>query len=159
MALSDIIGRVIELHDVPGRGINRQAAIEAAVPLVMEDAEVLGQVVRDGIGKRIKDMATKRRRAAQSEDGEPNMPTLFGDLRVRYPLDDTERVIKRTEDLTRIELRHCIQVRRAQVKADEAHLKAMEDAERAVAPFWDANPGLTFGGVMALYLSSRAAAE
>lgn len=159
MALADIVGCVIERHDVPGRGINRQAAIETAVPLVMADTEALDQIVREGIGRRIKDLATKRRRAAQSEDAGPEMPSLFGDLRPRYALDAEERFIKRTEDLTRVELRRCIQIRRQQLKADEAHVKAMEDAERLVARFWDAHPDMTFGEVTGLYLASRAAAE
>ncbi len=159
-SISDIVGRVIELCETPAAGIDVHRAIEVGMPLVRNDPDMMDQLAREGLAKRIKDQATRIARQMEGESPDDgDQLDFFGKLRPRYALDTDGRRLKNTRDLTRIEFRRLITIREEQVAADMAHLKILRDAEDAVSLLWDFHPDLAFGQVMDLYLSQRSAAD
>lgn len=157
MRLSDLIGQLIEEYDQPGYGIDMHAAAAAGVERVQSDEDVTQELIRDAIWKRIKDAAQRAKRNAEKSD-QNDQPTLFN-LRARHAIDAEARVVKRTEDLTRLEFKRLINIRWEQVQADQAYLNELMKAEAALSPIWDAHPEATYGEVERIYAASRTAAE
>lgn len=157
MRLNDIIAQLIEDYDRPGHGIDMQAAANAGVEMVKADDDIAGQLIHDAIWKRIKDASTKAKKQAEQSDGN-DQPTLFN-LRPRHAIDTDARVVKRTEDLSRLEFKRLIQIRWDQVQADQAYLNELIKADAALAPIWDQHPEYTYGQAEAAYVASRTAAE
>lgn len=157
MRLNDIIAKLIEDYDRPGQGIDMQAAASAGVDIVKADDEIAVQLIHDAIRKRIKDASTRAKKQAEQSDTN-DQPTLFN-LRPRHAIDTEARVVKRTEDLTRLEFKRLIQIRWDQVQADQAYLNELIKAEAALSPIWDAHPDYTYGQAEQAYIASRSAAE
>ena len=157
MRLNDIIAHLIEEYDRPGQGIDMQAAATAGVEMVKSDDEATSQLIHDAIWKRIKDASTKAKGQAERSDSN-DQPTLFN-VRPRHAVDTEGRVIKRTEDLSRLEFKRLIQIRWEQVQADQAYLNELMKADAALAPVWDAHPEYTYGQAERAYMASRTAAE
>jgi hypothetical protein len=79
---------------------------------------------------------------------------VFG-LRPRYVLDDEDRNVKRTDWLSRAEVRKLIEIRRSQLTADPRQLEKIRTAEETVGPLWDLHPEFLFGQIIDLYLRNR----
>lgn len=154
MPLNDILAQAID-ETRHGPSLSTHEAIEAALPRVKEDEEALDQILREGLGKRIKDMVTKelRKRATESA-GQGLLP--FDQLRKAYALDTDGRMIKNTDALTRGEWERIREIRRKQIEADTAHLKLLDDVTEMVDDIWQPRPELTFGEVKALWFRSAA---
>lgn len=157
MRFNDIIGKLIQEYDLPGQGIDMEAAASAGVEMVKADDEIADQLIHDAIWKRIKDAATKAKKQAETTD-ENSQPTLFN-VRPRHAIDTEGRVVKRTEDLSRFEWKRIIQIRWDQVQADQAYLNELMKADAALSPIWDEHPDYTYGEAEAAYAASRVAAE
>lgn len=152
--LSDVIGRVIEeTRDAFGR-IDTNAAVMNARPMLDDDdCEVL---IADALGKRIKDAATKASRSeAKRSPAQKSFP--FPDLRVSHAIDIDGRYIKLTTEMTEMEFRRVIDIRRKQVEDDKAYLDILERAYRDVEPLWRAMPDATFGEVCRVHTGEIAA--
>lgn len=159
MRLSDIVSDIIEQHDRPGVGINMHAATKALVLAIEADPEHRSQLLWEAAGKRIKAAATAARKEAEGTDENCTQLPLLANLRPRYALDGEDRVVKRTEDLTRLELRRVIQIRRDQIKHDVAHLDALVKVEADLAAVWDLNPAMTLGQCALAAVAAGIAAE
>ena len=157
MRLNDVIAHLIEEYERPGAGIDMHAATEAGVRMVKGDDETLESLVREALYKRIKGACTNARRRAETSDANVRQPALF-DLRTRHALDTEGRYIKRTEDLTQIEFRRLIEIRRQQLEADKAYLDELEKAEAALRPIWTRHPEYTYGEAEQAYMAGRMAA-
>ena len=155
--LNDAIGRAIELHDHPGQGIEVHSCVKTAWGLLKDDDESVEILCKEAIAKRIKDKVTNASRNAATASS-TQLP-LFPNLRAAYALDIDGRRLKDTRDLSRMEFKRLIVIRRDQLTADAAHLKHLTDAEREVAALWDASPGKTFGEICDIYAAQRRAAE
>lgn len=155
MSLNDIIGRAVELCQRAG-SVDVHRVVNTALPFVMDDDETRDMLVRDALGRRVKDSLTKLSRAAGDE---VKQASFFGDhLRRRYALDLEGRVIKETEFLSRFEFERIISIREKQIVADMAHLEVLKRARDALAPIWDRNPTYTYGEAEAAFLAAERAA-
>lgn len=152
MSLSRIISDAIEANEADGT-INRQGAINVAVPLILADEELTEMCVRGHTSKLITSSSKKRTR--ESANASPEQIGLFG-LRDRYTLENEEGNIKRTEALTRSEFKSIIALRQNQVNADLAHLDRLRRAEFETQAIWDAHPDWTWGNVEAEYSRTQA---
>jgi hypothetical protein len=83
---------------------------------------------------------------------------VFG-VHEQYALDLEERSIKLTDEMVELEFLRLIGVRKASVERDLAHIAVLEDAHKALRPYWRRDPALTFKEATGLYLRDRAAAE
>src|SRR4051812_42658944 len=136
-------------------------AIQAGRPRVIADPEALIYLVDEGIGRHLtqtstRSLGTRRKRQFGGRDDprQTNMFEAFG-LRPRYALDTEERDVKRTDWLSRAEVRKLIEIRRSQVTADTRHLEKIRTAEETVGPLWDLHPEFLFGQIIDLYLRNR----
>jgi len=152
--LTDIVSEVIASTQDAEGSINTGVAVTKGVPLVKADAEAVDQCISEALAKRIKDAATRARKAA--EDAPDAQPDLF-DLRPRHALDIEGRTLKSTHALSRLEFERIRQIRRDSLASDEAYLARLDNAASALAPIWDAYPALTYGEACDLLRESRAA--
>lgn len=60
-------------------------------------------------------------------------------------IDVDARKIKLTEALSQMEFNRAMEIRRKQIKDDQAQLKEWETAGRMAAPYWRDHPDWTFG--------------
>jgi hypothetical protein len=164
VALRDIIADLIEEFEPEGSSIKTHHAIQAGRPRVMADPEALICLVDEGLGRHLTLTSTRTlgsgRRGKFGSRNDPrqtNMFEAFG-LRPRYALDTEEREVKRTDWLTRAEIRKLIALRESQLIADSKHLDKLKDAEETLGPIWDIHPELNFGQASELYFRSRDAA-
>lgn len=73
-------------------------------------------------------------------------------------IDVEARKIKLTEALSQMEFKRAMEIRRKQIKDDQAQLKEWEDAESLANPYWRKHPDWTFGQcVKAMSKDMRAA--
>jgi hypothetical protein len=160
MALREIIGDLIEEFEPTGSSIQMHEAIKAGRPRVLADPEATIMLVDEGLQRRLKQTSTRSlsvggsRRRGVDDPRQTNMFQVFG-LKCRYALDDEEKNIKRTDWLTRAEVRKLIQIRESQHINDGIHLEKIRIAEETVGPLWDEHPDLNFGQVTDLYLRTR----
>jgi hypothetical protein len=159
MGLREIIGDLIEEFEPTGSSIQMHEAIKAGRPRVLADPEATVTLVDEGLQRRLKQTSTRTLNAGGSRRGDEdprqtNMFQVFG-LKCRYALDDEEKNIKRTDWLTRAEVRKLIQIRERQHINDGNHLERIRTAEETVGPLWDEYPDLNFGQVTDLYLRTR----
>jgi hypothetical protein len=152
--LSDLANSIVAGSDMFGR-MDTHKAIEEAMPrLVDEDKDTLA---REALWNRVNNAAAKLKRTMKlSGMQEPASLSLFPDLNPRYSVDVDGRQIVLTDSLSQMEFRRVIDIRQKQIKADSAHLKVLEDAYKAVSPFWDANPEFSFGEICRVYASEPA---
>lgn len=161
MALRDIIADLIEEFEPDGSSIKTHHAIQAGRPRVMADPDALIYLVDEGLGRHLTQTSTRsqngsrRRRFGQRDD--PRQTTMFEifGLRFRYALDTEEREVKRTDWLTRAEIRKLIVLRENQLVADGKHLDKLKKAEDTLAPIWDQHPDLNFGQACEMYLRNQ----
>jgi hypothetical protein len=155
MSLADIVSDAIAATE-RNSTIVTHAAVEYAFPIVRNDDEATDQCIREALGKRIKDVATRRDRKPPGSDSETE-PLLF-DLRPRHALDTDGRTIKTTRAMTQLEFTRVREIRRQTIINDEGYLKQLDEAAAALAPIWDLYPDLTFGEAEDLYRRQRGAA-
>lgn len=154
MLLSDIVGRVIDVCKKDGR-IDTHRAIEAGLPLVLQDDDVRDKLIRDALGRAILAASTRISRAS---DG-TKQSSFFGDkLRQGYALDIDGRMIKETDSLTLIEFDRLILIREKQITDDIAHLNVLREAKRQLSPIWDVHPDYTYGQAERAFLATETAA-
>lgn len=60
-------------------------------------------------------------------------------------VDVEDRRIRLTESLNQLEFARAIEIRKKQIKDDQAQLKEWESAERIARPYWRDHPDWTFG--------------
>lgn len=154
MSLKHILHELVEEFERPGTGIDVHAAIQAGRPRVMADPDALVILVDEGLARRLTQVATRQLKlmeeTAANEGRQRDLFAAFG-LRPRYALDSDDRIIKRTDWLTRDEFRSLIDLREQQLVADLGHLDKLRQAERTLRRLWNQNPELTFGEVVRLY--------
>jgi hypothetical protein len=160
VALREIIGDLIEEFEPTGSSIQMHLAIKAGRPRVLADPEATIILVDEGIQRHLKQASTRSlnagggRRRGGEDPRQTNMFQVFG-LKCRYALDDEEKNVKRTDWLTRAEVRKLIEIRERQHINDGNHLERIRTAEETVGPLWDEHPDLNFGQVTELYLRTR----
>jgi hypothetical protein len=163
VALREIIGDLIEEFEDVGSSIKMHAAIKAGRPRVMADPDALVMLVDEGLQRHLKRTATttlgsdgtRMRKSANRDDPrQTNMYNVFG-LKPRYALDNDDLDVKRTDWLTRAEVRKLREVRQKQLFDDTRHLEKIATAEDTVGPLWDDHPDLLFGQIIELYLRLR----
>ena len=140
--LSDVIGRVVELESGP-EGIDLHHAVSVARPML--DEEDVETLICEALTKRIKDAATRGRMDAMRAADNAQSELPFPDLRVRHAVDLEGRRLVNTEDMTEMQFRRVIEIRRKQLKDDRSYLDVLEQAYRQIEPIWRAHPDLTFG--------------
>lgn len=152
--LSDRVNAAVEAARGEGRIIVHNIASALMGELTNDE---LTQAAWEGLAKRVKEAATRGKAEviARATTAQPDLPF---NLASAYALDLGEREVKLTRDLTRIELRRVIEIRRQSVEADLRSLSELERAEAVSAPIWDAHPDWLFGAVLdAAVLSAEAA--
>jgi hypothetical protein len=161
MALREIIGDLIEEFEPHGSSIQMHEAIKAGRPRVLADPEATITLVDEGLHRRLKQASTSslnvggsRRRRGGEDPRQTNMFQVFG-LKPRYALDDEEKNVKRTDWLSRAEVRKLIEIRKTQHANDGVQIELLTTAEETVGPLWDLNPQMNFGEVTELYLRTR----
>lgn len=60
-------------------------------------------------------------------------------------IDTDSHKIRLTESLSQIEFKRAIEIRRKQIKDDQANLKEWENAEQLARPYWNKHPDWSFG--------------
>ena len=153
--LSDVIGRVVELESGP-EGIDLRHAVSVARPMLDDDD--VEALVCEALTKRIKDAATRGRMEASRAVETTQSELPFPDLRVRHAVDIEGRRLVNTEDMTEMQFRRVIEIRRKQIKDDTAYLEVLENAYLHVAPVWRQHPDLSFGQACRKLLSTDWAA-
>lgn len=148
--LSDVIGRVVELESGPG-GIDLHHAVSVARPLI--DDEDVEALICEALTKRIKDHATRVRLEAQGVADSPQTQFPFPDLRIRHAVDLEGRRLVNTEDMTEMQFRRVIEIRRKQLADDRKYLDLLEQAYRELEPIWREHPDFTFRQVCRVLVS------
>jgi hypothetical protein len=153
--LSEKVHDAVQAH-VDGGVYDRHGAIqEVKASLEDEDREIL---IDEALAVRVKNACVNGKKSTERGGAAPAQLTMFPDLHVGYPLDHDGRQIKQTDALSRIEFRRIIEIRREQIKRDEAHLQSLMQAEATVSPLWDRYPDKTFGEICSLYMAKMEAA-
>jgi hypothetical protein len=151
MSLNDIVGRVIDVCKKDGR-IDTHSAIEAGLPLVLQDDDVRDRLIRDALGRAILAASTRISRVSD----QTKQPSFFGDrLRRAYATNLDGRTIKETDSLTRLEFERLISIREKQVMDDMAHLNVLREAKRQLSPIWDVHPDYTYGQAELAFLATE----
>ena len=153
-SLSKIVSDVTDAHETNGV-INRQAAIDEALPRVMADEEMATSCVRAHLSRLIATNAKSRVRDAAAADSRQS--SMFG-LQPAHVIDDGEGSIKQTRALSRLEFASLIRVRQESVEADIAYLDKLRKASTATSKLWDRHPQWTWGQVEDAYARQQAAA-
>lgn len=142
--LSDLILQVVsEERDGTGRVDIHHAIGTARDRIDDQDRDTL---VDEALGKRLKEAAAKGRKSAERRTSS-QMTLLFPGLRDAHAIDIDGRFVKQTDQMTELEMRRVIEIRRTQIDHDRAYLKILEAAYDDVRPFWTASPDKTFGEV------------
>ncbi len=155
MSLNKIIAEVTDANDEDGV-INRHAAVNDAVPLVLADKELNELCVRSYLSRIIADNSRKRRRAFAEDD--VRQASFFGLREHHVVADDAEGQIKHTSALSRPEFDGLIIVRQNQVTADLAYLSKLREARRLTADIWSLPPDWTWGEVETAFAAIQNAA-
>lgn len=140
--LSDVIDRVVELETDTNGTLDVHRAVSAARPLL--DADDTETLILEGLAKRIKDKVTRRARAVADEMDEAQNDLPFPDLRPAHAVDVDGRFVVNTVDMTEMQFRRVIEIRRKQLRDDRAYLDVLEQAYRQVEPIWRMHPDFTF---------------
>lgn len=151
--LSDVIGHVVEVGTDGFGRLDVHSAVALAVEMI--DDEDRNTLVEEALGKRIKDAATKAKRAAANAAS--SQGALFADVRRAHALDTDGRIVKLTDEMTELEFKRVIEIRRKQIADDIAYLDVLEHAYLQVQPVWRAHPDETFGEVCRRFAESAAA--
>lgn len=150
MSLRAIMSGLIEEFELPGVGIRIHDAVVAGRPRVLADEDALHGIIDEGLARKLTTYATRQRKQQDQGSRQLSLPGIYG-LRERYALDERQSMVKRTEWLTYEEFLGLIDMREAQLIADQAHLQKLREAERTLRKTWLANRGKTFGEVAALH--------
>lgn len=155
MQLSSAVSRAIDLNTHMGT-THRAKAIAAAITVIRGDPEATEEAYYVAVSKLVLDQTTKIMRRLNGKGSAPHQYSFFGDrLRERYALDLDERVIKDLARLSRLEFSRIIAIRKNQLDADAAHLEALREAEKELAPIWDEYPDKNYGDIEKIYLRRR----
>jgi hypothetical protein len=152
--LSDKINEAV-VSSYDGGALDRTLAVSKARALIDDDDRDI--LVEEALQVRVKTAATSAKNSLRSQATRRNQFALFPDLHRGYAIDHTGEQIKLTDALSRTEFKRVIAIRCLSIEADQKHLKALEDAEAAVAPLWDRYPFKSFGEICELYAERSAA--
>lgn len=155
MSIAHIVADVTAEHQKDGL-LDRNAAVEAALPRVMADALAVETIVRQDLARRIKQHAVTVRDAAISAFAS-GQQSLF-DLRPAHALGGDEGVIKSTRTLSRLEFNSLIKVRQRQVQDDLSYLARLRHAADETSAIWDRHPDWLWGQVEDAYRRMKKAA-
>ncbi len=155
MSIAEIVADVTAEHQKGGI-LDRDAAVEAALPQVMADTLAVETIVRQDLGRRIKQHAVKVRDAAINAFAS-GQQSLW-DLRPAHVLGGDEGIIKSTRTLTRIEFTGLIKVRQRQIDDDLSYLARLRHAADETSAIWDRHPGWMWGQVEDAYRRMKKAA-
>lgn len=155
MSLAEIVADVATKHEKAGI-VDRDAAVNEALPRVMADALVVEQIVRRHLSNSIKQHLTKVRDAATKNFGS-GQGSLF-ELRPAHVLAGDDGVIKSTRSMSRIEFQGLIKVRERQVQDDLTYLARLRFAADETGFIWDRHPSWCWGQVEDAYARMKKAA-
>lgn len=155
MSLREIISDVAAKNERGGI-VDRDAAVEEALPRVMSDGLLVEQIVRQHLSKSIKQHMCRATEAAVRSFGN-GQPSLF-DLRPAHTLDGVDGIIKSTKALTRIEFHGLIKMRERQIEDDRVYLARLRHAAAETGMIWDKHPNWTWGRVEEAYAKLKKAA-
>jgi hypothetical protein len=155
MSLASIIADVTMRHEHDGI-VDRHAAIQEAVPLVLADQPTVEQIVRQHVSKSIKQHLTRVQESTMRALGSRQI-SLF-DLRPHHVLDGEDGIIKNTRALSRIEFQGLIAMREKLVRDDLTYLAKLKHAAAETSLIWDSRPDWSWGQVEDAYARMRNAA-
>lgn len=155
MSLAEIVADVATKHENAGI-VDRDAAVQDALPRVMAEPFTVEQIVRRHLSQSIKQHLTKVRDAAVTSFGS-GQGSLF-ELRPAHVLAGDDGVIKSTRSMSRIEFQGLIKLRERQVQDDLTYLARLKFAADETGFIWDRHPNWTWGQVEDAYVRMKAAA-
>ncbi len=155
MSIAEIVADVTAKHE-RGGVLNREAAVEDALPQVLADSFAVETIVRQDLARRIKQHAVKVKDAAMNSFA-TGQRSLF-DLRPAHVLGGEEGVIKSTRTLNRVEFHGLIKVRQRQVEDDLSYLARLRHAADETSAIWDRHPDWLWGEVEDAYRRMKKAA-
>ena len=155
MSLAEIISAVAGKHEKAGI-VDRDAAVNEALPLVMAEPYTVEQIVRRHLSNSIKQHLTKVRDAAVGNFGF-GQGGLF-ELRPAHVLAGDDGIIKSTRSMSRIEFMGLIKLRDRQVQDDLTYLARLKFAADETGFIWDRHPGWTWGQIEDAYARMKKAA-
>ncbi|WP_038384986.1 hypothetical protein [Bradyrhizobium elkanii] len=153
--LSEKVHDAVAAH-IDGGVYDRHGAIQTVRAALEDDDRAI--LIDEALAIRVKNACVNSKKSAVAQAAVPAQIVMFPDLHGGYPIDGDGTRVKQTVALSRIELRRVIEIRRAQIKKDQAHLALLEQAETTVGPLWDIHPDMTFGEICELYATKLAAA-
>ncbi len=139
--LSDLVNEAVEAARADGAIIVHTVAASILSGLDPEDLEM---VALEGLCRRVKTAASagKAEVLAAASSGQAELPF---NLARSYALDIGDRVVKLTRELTQLEVRRIITIRKDSIAADMRSLSEIEAAYVAAHPMWAQNPEWLFG--------------
>lgn len=155
MSLAEIISDVAARNEKGGI-VDRDAAVDQALPRVLADDMLVEQIVRQHLSKSIKQHLC-RAQEATAKSFASGQRSLF-DLRPAHALDGTDGIIKSTKALTRIEFHGLIKMRERQIADDQLYLARLRHAAAETSLIWDKHPNWQWGRVEDFYSNLRRAA-
>lgn len=155
MSLAEIISDVAARNEKGGI-VDRDAAINQALPRVLADDMLVEQIVRQHLSKSIKQHLCRAQEATVKSFGY-GQGSLF-DLRPAHALDGADGIIKSTKALSRIEFMGLIKMRERQIADDQIYLARLRHAAAETSLIWDRHPNWTWGRVEDFYASLKKAA-
>ena len=139
--LSDLVNEAVDAAQQSGALVVQTVASSILAGLSAEETE---QVALEGLCRRVKTAASAGRaevlRAASADQAE-----LPFNLARAYALDVGDRQVKLTRELTQIEVRRIIAIRKDSIAADVRSLTEIEAAYDAALPVWNDRPEWLFG--------------
>lgn len=155
MSLAEIVADVATKHEKAGI-IDRDAAVNEALPRVMAEPFTVEHIVRRHLSNSIKQHLTKVRDAAVDTFGS-KQGSLF-ELRPAHVLAGDDGIIKSTRSMTRIEFQGLIKVRERQVEDDLTYLARLKFAADETGFIWDRHPDWSWGQIEDAYSRMKKAA-
>ena len=155
MSLAEIVADVATRHDKGGI-VDRDAAVNEALPRVMAEPFTVEQIVRRHLSNSIKQHLTKVRDAAVGTFGSGQLG-LF-ELRPAHVLAGEDGIIKSTRSMSRLEFMGLIKLRDRQVQDDLTYLARLKFAADETGFIWDRHPNWSWGQVEEAYARMKKAA-
>lgn len=141
--LSDLVAQAMEEATVDGRCDTAKAQALLRESLTDEHVDRALNEFSASLISRAARRAMREFASTAASQGE-----LPFRLHAAYAVDLDGRRIVNTADMTRIEARRALEIRRQQIEADQRSANDLARAIAAADPFWDEAPDLTFGEAM-----------
>lgn len=139
--LSDAVNEIVE-QAISGEVVNTRQAVVGAWDDVDEDGQYLAGI--EGMCARVHGktrsllVATASRRSEAQQELPFSLPAVVA-------MDTDGHELRPTRGLTRSQFLRAIDIRKKQIKDDQARLREWERAMKAADRFWSKNPEWSFG--------------